>query len=363
MIDKYISILKKIEDNGFIAYIVGGYVRDYLLGNINSLDIDIITNATVKDLDKIFDNTNREIDSYGAVKLMIEDHAIDITTFRREYNYKNGNPTRIEYTNSLEEDLKRRDFTINTFVMDKDKNIIDLLDAKIDLDNKVIKTIRDVKEELTEDESRIIRALRFMSSLDFELDKELKAFIINNKYLIKNVNLDKRKRELDKLFKTRKATKFMKFIKDESLEEYIGFKVEKYIETTTLIGGYAQLDFIDDYNFTKYEKEQIKGVKSLINKGSIDKIDLYKYGSFISSVAAEILGISKKDITKEYFSLPIKSRNEINISSLDICDIINIKPSKKLGEIISYIEKDILLGKLNNNKEDIIIYLKENYDE
>ena len=151
----YAKILKQIEDNGYVAYIVGGYVRDLLLKR-KTADIDIITNATPKDLKRIFGNVTYENSLYGAVKLRIKDHLVDITTFRRELSYKDGKPSSIEYTNSLEEDLKRRDFTINTLVIDKDDNIIDLLNAKDDIDNKIIKAVRDIKEELEEDPSRIL---------------------------------------------------------------------------------------------------------------------------------------------------------------------------------------------------------------
>lgn len=352
----YLNILKTIEKNGFVSYIVGGYVRDLLLSK-NTTDIDIITNATPKDLKRIFQNTQSEYLDYGAVKLHVKDHIIDITTFRRELSYKNGKPDEIEYISSLEEDLKRRDFTINTLVMDSDKNIIDLMNAKKDLDNKLIKTVKDVTIELTEDPSRILRALRFMSVLDFDLEEELTHFIINNKELIKEISITKRKEELDKLFKTKKVTKFMNFVKEYNLDEVIGFKVNSFKEVDTVIGVWSQLEIIEEFNFTKYEKEQIKEIKSLLQKHKIDKIDIYQKGPYISSVAAEILGLSKKDIYDVYNNLPIKEMSEINIASEDVCKALNIEPGKLLGDILKQIEKAIVLGNVNNNKEDILKFL------
>ena len=103
----YYKILDEIESAGFVAYIVGGYVRDKILGVITA-DIDIITNATPKDLNGIFKNIKKTYLDYGAVKLYIDNHIIDITTFRREFDYKNNKPSRIEYISSLETDLVRK---------------------------------------------------------------------------------------------------------------------------------------------------------------------------------------------------------------------------------------------------------------
>ena len=354
----YINILKKIEKNGFVAYIVGGYVRDFLLG-IKTTDVDITTNATPKDLKTIFKNVESEYVEYGAVKLHINDQRVDITTFRKELSYISGKPNEIEYTSSLEEDLKRRDFTINTFVMDSESNIIDLLDAKEDLDNRVIKTIRDVNIEFIEDPTRALRALRFMSVLDFKLDPNIIDFIINNKDIFRRINIVKKKEELDKLFKTKKVSKFMSFIKEKSLEEYIGFKVPlDFKETDSVIGVYSQIEILDEFNFTKYEKEQIKEIKCLLLKKSIDKIDIYEKGLYIATIAADLMSISKKEINNMYKLLPIHSIKDIDITSEEICEILKIKPSKKLGDIIKYIEKEIIKGTLSNNKEEIIKFIR-----
>ena len=102
---EFIKVLEKLEENGYVSYVVGGYVRDVLL-NKKTSDIDIITNALPKDIKKIFNNIDHEYSDYGSVKLKVKDHLIDITTFRRELSYSEGKPTNIEYINSLEEDLK-----------------------------------------------------------------------------------------------------------------------------------------------------------------------------------------------------------------------------------------------------------------
>lgn len=352
----YLDILKKLEENGFIAYIVGGFVRDQIL-EIQSEDIDIITNATPQELKKIWKTKIKTYDTYGAAKLKINNHLIDITTFRKELLYKNGKPILIEYTNSLEEDLKRRDFKMNTLCLDYNENIIDLLNGRQDIEEKIIKTVRDVSTEFEEDPSRMLRALRFMSELDFNLDQEIIDYISKRKETIKKINAAKIKEELDKLFKTKKVSRFLNFIQRYQLENYIGIKSNEFTETSSVIGVWAQLEITVDFPFTKYEKKNIKEIKELLKNKKITKLDLYKKGELICAIAGEILGIDKKELNLMYTNLPIKGIMDIEIKSEEICDILKIKPSKKLGSILKNLEKEIINGNLQNKKEDIVKWL------
>jgi len=130
--DKIIkNVLKKIEDAGFEAYLVGGFVRDYLLG-IKSLDVDICTNALPKDLHQMFPS-NSNSNTYGGFNLKIKNYNIDITTYRKELKYDKRKPTEIVYIDKLEDDIVRRDFTINSVCMNKEEKII----AFISLEHRV----------------------------------------------------------------------------------------------------------------------------------------------------------------------------------------------------------------------------------
>lgn len=353
-----INILKEICNNGYEAYIVGGYVRDNLLRK-KSFDVDICTNARPKDLLKIFGSSVTLVEEYGAVKLTKGKYNIDITTFRKEEKYVDGKPKGIEYVNSLEEDLKRRDFTINTICLDKEINVIDLLNGKTDLKNKIIKTVGKPEIRFKEDPSRILRALRFSITLNFKLDKKIIDYINNNKNEIKKINYTKRKYELDKIFLSKNIYDFIKLIKKFDIEKELGIKINKIKPIKSLVGMWAQVDFDEKYPFNKIELEQINSIKELVKKGKIDKYDVYKYGSYITSNAASILGKNAKKINKLYDKLPIKDIIDINIEAKDICDILNIKPSKQLGDVYRIIEKEIIDYKLINTKENIIKRLEK----
>ena len=160
MLDTSIEILKKIEESSFKAYIVGGFVRDYIL-NIPSIDVDICTNATPKELLEIFDNAipNEE---YGSVRVVYKKVTFEITTFRKETKYVgHRKPMEIEYIDDLKQDLLRRDITINTLCMNSNGEIIDVLGVMQDLKNRVIKVVGDANKKLEEDSLRILRCIRF----------------------------------------------------------------------------------------------------------------------------------------------------------------------------------------------------------
>ncbi len=201
MYNTALSILKEINSTGYIAYIVGGYVRDYLLG-INSSDIDITTSATPDIIASLYDVVE-DNSRFGSLKIKKNNYIFEITTFRKELEYNNRFP-KIKFTDSLLEDLKRRDFTINTICMDEDESIIDLMGGIEDIEKKTIRSIGDVDIKLTEDPLRILRAIRFMGYLDFTLDESLKNSIIKNKELVKTLS----KRRIDsELFKMNNKAK------------------------------------------------------------------------------------------------------------------------------------------------------------
>ena len=168
MNDKIKEILNKIEDKGFKAYVVGGYVRDFLR-KVKSSDVDICTNARVKDLIEIFKDYKVTSLEYGNILLETKDYLFEITTFRKDIEYINNRKPIIEYVNTLEEDVVRRDFTVNSICMDKNGKIIDLLNGKKDLNKKIIRSIGDPDFKIKQDSLRILRSIRFASVLNFKI--------------------------------------------------------------------------------------------------------------------------------------------------------------------------------------------------
>lgn len=202
-----INILKKLNKNGFLAYVVGGYVRDKIL-NVDTYDIDICTNALPKDIISILKLDKATIDNYGCVNIKTQKYNIDITTFREEKNYQDRRPKEINYVDDLSIDLKRRDFTINAICYDG-KDLIDEYNGIDDLNNRVIKMIGDPMIRFEEDALRMLRALRFSSSLGFKIDENICKAINEKCYLIDNLTNSVKKRELDSIEKGKYYKEFL----------------------------------------------------------------------------------------------------------------------------------------------------------
>lgn len=359
MLKSALKVLKEIENNGFEAYIVGGYPRDYYLEK-ESLDIDICTSATPKDLISIFPNANLSNEKYGGVSLYFNNIRFEITTYRKEFKYINNRlPSEIKYIDSLEEDLKRRDFTINTMCINSSGTIIDLMGAKDDIKAKVIKMVGDPKKSLKEDALRILRAVRFATILNFKIDSNLKKYIKKYAYLLQNLSFYRKKSELDKIFSSYNSEYGINLIKELKLYKYLGLKNFKKLKSiNSLIGIWAQLEVDEKYPFTKNEKEMLRKIKSLLSKNILNYSCLYNNDLYIISIVGEIRGISKDKILEMYNSLTIKERKDINITSKEICRTLKIEPSCLLKSIWNDLEIEILNGNVLNSKEDIIKYLK-----
>lgn len=356
--DNILDVLKEFNSHGYEAYFVGGYPRDLYMGR-PTIDYDITTSATPKEIKEIFSDITS--DNYGCVNFIYKNNKYQATTYRKELKYKdNRKPIEIEYINDLKIDLMRRDFTINTLCLDKDGNLLDYLNGKNDIDNKIIKVVGNTNKKLQEDALRILRAIRFATTLNFELSKELYDGIKKYGYLVENLSYDRKKEELDKIFLSSNMDYGIKLIRDLDLERPLEINTYNIKKTTYLVGIWAQLG-ANNYRFNKSETETIKQVKKLLKEDVLDRLNLYKYGLYISSIAAEIKEIDIEKLNLTYNNLKIKSRNDIKITPVEICEVINEEPSAILNDIFNDLEDKIIYEKIENEKDKIIDYIKKTY--
>ena len=357
-----LNILKEINKHGYLAYLVGGYPRDLYIGK-DSLDYDICTSATPKELKQIFGDSILPTEQYGSVTLISQGMRFEITTFRKDIKYLNNRkPIEIEYVNNLVEDLKRRDFTMNTMCIDKEGIIIDILNGKEDIDNKLIKTVGIADLKIYEDSLRILRAIRFATVLDFKLDESLKIAIKKHGSLLKNLSYYRKKEELDKIFSSPNRMKGINLIKELELEDNLELSnLDKLVPTTYLIGIWSQLDVLDKYTFNNAEKESIIKINELLDKDILNYSNLYNYGLYISTIVSEIKGIDKKLINERYNNLYIHNKTDIKIEAKEICELLNKKPGKFLKEIFNDLEYKLVNKLLENDKEVLKKYILDKY--
>jgi len=357
-----LGILKRINSHGYLSYLVGGYPRDLYI-NRQSLDYDICTNATPKELKEIFGDSILPAEQYGSVTLISQGNRFEITTFRKDIKYLNNRkPIEIEYIDNLLDDLKRRDFTMNTMCIDSEGIIIDLLNGKEDIDKKIVRTVGNADLKIYEDSLRILRAIRFATVLDFDLDDDLKKAIKKHGSLLKNLSYYRKKEELDKIFSSPNRDKGINLIKELELEDDLELSnLDILVPTTYLVGIWAQLDVLDKYTFNNSEKESIIKINELMNKDLLNYHNLYTYGLYISTIVSEIKGVDKKIVNKRYNSLYIHNKTDIKIEAKEICELLNKKPGKFLKEIFNDLEYKLVNKLLENDKDVLKKYIIENY--
>ena len=192
-------IINTLEEAGFEAYAVGGCVRDALLGRTPN-DWDITTSAKPEQVKVLFHRTVDTGIAHGTVTVLLEKDGFEVTTYRVDGEYEDGrHPKEVTFTASLEEDLKRRDFTINAMAYNPKKGLVDLFEGQKDLEDKVIRCVGDPLERFTEDALRIMRAVRFLAQLGFSLEENTRKALSVLAPNLKHVSAERIQVELVKL--------------------------------------------------------------------------------------------------------------------------------------------------------------------
>lgn len=194
-----VSILNKLSTNGYKGYIVGGAVRDYIMGR-EPHDWDIATNAKPEYVKEIFEKTIDTGIKHGTVTALIDGEGFEITTYRADGKYSDGrHPDGVRFMSRIEDDLGRRDFTINAMAMDINGQIVDPYNGLDDIKNGIIRCVGNPDERFSEDALRMMRAVRFESKFGFELDDSVKNAIKRNVSKLSNVSSERIRDEFTKM--------------------------------------------------------------------------------------------------------------------------------------------------------------------
>lgn len=192
------KIIDTLESAGFEAYAVGGCVRDYLMGIVPD-DYDVTTSANPDTVKLLFEKTYDTGIEHGTVTVLMDGVPVEVTTFRCEGDYiDNRKPSSVSFVKNLEEDLKRRDFTINALAYNQRRCVVDLFGGADDIKKGEIKCVGNPEERFEEDALRMLRAVRFACKTGFNLTDETKKAILKKAPLIKNVSKERIKAELEK---------------------------------------------------------------------------------------------------------------------------------------------------------------------
>ena len=192
-------IIDKLMERGYEAYIVGGCVRDSMLGKEPD-DWDITTSAQPCEIKRVFSRTVDTGIAHGTITVLIGGTGTEVTTYRIDGEYEdNRHPTSVEFTTNIAKDLKRRDFTINAMAYNDQKGLVDLYGGMEDLSRKTIRCVGEPCARFGEDALRILRAVRFAAQLGFTIEKETCEAIQELAYTLKNISAERIQTEVVKL--------------------------------------------------------------------------------------------------------------------------------------------------------------------
>ncbi len=272
--EKQAFVLKKLAENGYEAYLVGGCVRDYLMGKTPH-DYDITSSATPKEVENLFEKTVPTGITHGTVTVVIDGEPIEVTTFRTEGEYKDfRHPENVNFVKSIEEDLSRRDFTVNAIAYNEALGFADPFDGIKDIKSKTLKTVGDPIKRFNEDALRILRLFRFAATLEFNIEEKTLSAAISTAKALKNISTERVTNELLKTLMGARAEEISPLIKSGGLKAFGLYKTEN-AEKISLLKKSLPLRLFAFYNNCGIGLEGLKNLR-LSNEIKFNTEKLFK---------------------------------------------------------------------------------------
>ncbi|MDB6229511.1 CCA tRNA nucleotidyltransferase [Lactobacillus amylovorus] len=385
---KAMPVLRTLEDAGFEAYFVGGSVRDVLLHR-HVHDVDITTSAYPEEVKELFDKSIDTGIKHGTVTVLYGGESYEITTFRTESGYQDfRRPDHVTFVQNLDKDLKRRDFTINALAMDMHGDIVDLFNGIEDLKNHIIRAVGNPEKRFHEDALRMMRAVRFMSQLEFKLEEKTEQAIKDNHELLKKISVERIREEFVKMGLGPFSRQAFQIFLDTQLSE----DVPDFAGKKNLLQVYPQLKFsptvetslwaviiillkVPNENIGKFMRdwknsnamtekvEQIIKMFDLIADHVPTDYELFEAGEdiIINTIdVADILGqpVSSEALVDRYLALPIKTPSELAVDGRFLIKR-GMRPGAQLGRTLNQIRKKVVACEIENSEEAIEQYLDD----
>lgn len=394
-------VLSKLKENGYQAYVVGGAVRDFLMGKTPH-DYDLTSDALPSQISDVFKDFYQEHsgEKHGTIRVIIDHKPIEITTFRCDEGYTDyRRPDNVEFVKDVYIDSKRRDFSINAFYY-SEGHIYDFHEGLEDLNNKVIKTIGNPSTRFHEDALRILRAIRFSAKLGYEIESKTKTALLDCK---EELNLIAKERILIELKEISSTSNFFRDVKEyfpifkliipcldkigNSIDDIYNFDTKSYGDYIASLSALFSLreinnDFMPWRLFIKMDNESINAIKTLIKLKDINfnnsfdddyinglillskpvdinvfknyLINLYNLKRFKNDDIDSIL--NRVDILSEG-NTPY-SLKDLEIDGNDLLKL-GIEKNQYFKEILNEVLLRCNQGDLNNNRNEEIEFVKK----
>ena len=318
------NVIIKIEQAGFEAVFVGGAVRDRLLGKTAN-DVDIATSALPTEVKRIFQKTVDVGIEHGTILVLDEGEPIEVTTYRTEGDYVDfRRPGEVHFVRSLEEDLKRRDFTMNALAMKHTGEIIDLYDGKGDIECGIIRAVGNPTERFKEDALRMLRAARFSAQLGFTIEEKTFTAIEDVAHLIEHIAVERICQELEKIWLSESPARGLKTLVSSGLSNHLPVDFAPYLQKWS---SFKANDVKDGWAFlvlTTNDEAVIKRFK-LSNKEKNYALQIRRTFTHLQQATMPLLALFDTD--EAYILTASKFATWLNVNVLDAASLIEQKRS------------------------------------
>lgn len=395
MIEPFLSavpVLKKLEDAGFAAYFVGGSVRDLLLQKPIH-DVDIATSATPEEMKRIFPRTVDIGVEHGTILVLYGNDSYEMTTFRTESEYPDfRRPKEVVFIRSLEQDLQRRDFTMNAIAMNRFGEMVDPFHGKKAIIEKRIETVGHASERFREDALRMLRAVRFMSQLGFEIAENTLTALAKQVSLLEKIAVERKKAEFEKLLAGMDRRRALAIILQTKIYSYLPELETSEIAIKRLLTYECDhLTVNEMWSLLIYSMEiegnrtehllrawrlpvkQIKAIQFILKflkkrlKTEWQRYDLYQADEATVASVEKLRIVLRKDHddgsvhywVSKYRELPIKNRSQLAVSGSELIEWLQKKGGPWVNTCLTEIEQAVLQGNVDNQKSKIKEWLSE----
>lgn len=372
-------VIQDLKRHGYEAFIVGGAVRDYVLRQPLT-DVDITTNAKPFQVAKLFKTKPTGL-KYGTVTVFMGTETYEVTTYRIDGEYVDGrHPENVTYSESVMEDVMRRDFTINGLLMTESDEIIDHVEGRKDIERKLIRTIGNPLDRFNEDALRIMRAFYFQSKLGFQIDRDTRDAIAQMKDRLKDVSME---RILVEMIKTLQG-KYLKMAFQSMITTGVSKVLPGLHQGIEYTLSLDELPFVDvfftlaftlngsvpsEWTFSNKHRHRYEIASALARDNKeIDAMMLYTYGIDLCLLANRVTYMlnrsknRKTEIEALYQNLPIQSDLDLKLRATEIIKLANRKAGAWIKDIQTKMVIEVINRRLENNREALIEFVKTNLE-
>lgn len=377
------SVIEQLENAGFEAVVVGGAVRDAILGR-PAHDVDVATNAMPEEVKSVFNHTVDVGIQHGTVLVIVPAGPVEVTTYRTDGDYiDHRRPEEVQFVRSLKEDLQRRDFTMNAIAMRRDGTYIDYYGGRQDIEVGVIRAVGNAQRRFTEDALRMLRAVRFSAQLGFVIESETLAAMQIKAADISWIAKERIKAELDKLWIGKDVFNGIQKLEESGLAAYLNghFQANHWREFNVqdklvgwayfaLLQGEQWREVLGSYRLSNKEMAFVKAVLAALEalKNGWTNMDYFLYAQQELEVACYFAELRQLDVQMPQQSiqeiqtkLPIRHKQALLVNGTDLLKWSGKKGGPWVKEALQAMLEAVVNGELQNDRQAIKNWIAHDY--